>query len=233
MIILGMDTSSTVASIAISEDEKLVGEFSINSKNTHSQKLMIMIESLFDQLSLTIFDVDIFAISRGPGSFTGLRIGMTTAKSFAYALDKKIVGISSLEMMANSHRYFEGIVVPMMDARNERVFASAYIAERGGLKGLISEEAMEVSQLLSDLDRYQEQMIFIGDGASTYRKNILSKMGSRAIIAGMDVSTPKASSLCQMVFENSDRQYDDYFTVVPEYLRESQAQQQKKAKSDG
>lgn len=233
MIVLGMDTSSTVASVAISIDGKLAGEYSINSKNTHSQKLMTMVESLFDQLSVNIEEVDVFAISRGPGSFTGLRIGMTTAKSFAYALDKKIVGISSLEMMANSHRYFDGIVVPMMDARSERVFASAYIAQKGSLENILMEDAMELSELLDELDGYEQDMLFLGDGASVYADKITEALGDRAILAGMDLSTPRASSLCQMVTEKGHLEYGDVFSIAPEYLRESQAQQQKKAKQNG
>lgn len=232
MIVLGIDSSTTVATVAVATEEKVLGEYSIDDRNTHSQKLMVMVESLLDQLDMDIDDVDCFAISKGPGSFTGLRIGLATVKSFAYALDKKMVGLSSLLVIANNHKYFEGTVVPMMDARNKRVFTAVYRANDGELYEVVKEDAMELEALFSELESAEGRIMFAGDGSRAYRDEIETQFGERAIFSDGHLNTPRASSLCMLAFGKCEsEEFEDYFTMKPEYLRDSQAEQQRKSKS--
>ena len=231
MIVLGIDSSTTVATVALSSREKLLGEYSIDDKNTHSQKLMVMLESLLEQMDMDIADVDFFAVSKGPGSFTGLRIGVATAKSFAYALDKKIVGVSSLEVIAENHIHFSGIVVPMMDARNKRVFASAYIGDGRALEEALSEEAFGLLELFEKLEAIDGDILFAGDGSISYRTEIEERFGDRAVFAEKHLNTPRASALCGLAYKAYDRgNFESYFEMKPEYLRESQAEQQRKSR---
>lgn len=231
MIVLGLDSSTTVATVSVATEDKVLGEYSIDDKNTHSQKLMVMVENLLEGLNLDIADMDFFAVSKGPGSFTGLRIGLATAKSFAYALDKKLVGVSSLLVMANNHKYFEGLVVPMMDARNKRVFTAAFRAESGEFSEVVKEDAMELDSLFSLLDSTDGRIMFTGDGSRVYRGEIEERFGDRVIFSDSHLNTPRASSLCMIALEKySSGEFEDHFTMKPEYLRDSQAEQQRSAR---
>lgn len=228
MMILGIDSSTTVATVSIATEEKILGEYTIDDKNTHSQKLMPMIEELFEQLNLKTMDLDGIAVSKGPGSFTGLRIGIASAKALAYALDKKLIAVSSLEVMANNLKHFEGLVIPLMDARNSRVFAAVYSACNGRLEELMHEDAVELTELIQRLNGEVGKLIFLGDGSRVYREVLAAEFGERALFAPMHLNTPRAASLCELALAKYQAgEFEDYFTMKPEYLRESQAQRQK------
>lgn len=231
MILLGIDSSTTVATVALANRDRILGEYSIDDKNTHSQKLMVMVESLLEQTGVDIGDVDLFAVSKGPGSFTGLRIGVATVKSFAYALDKEIVGVSALGVIAENHRHFRGTVVPMMDARNKRVFTAAYSGDGRVLSELMREDAMGLEELFKVLDGLEGDILFAGDGCRVYRTEIEERFASRAIFSENHLNTPRGASLCTLAFEKYDAgELEDYFTMKPEYLRDSQAEQQRKSR---
>lgn len=220
MKILGIDSSTTVATVSVATEEKILGEYSIDDKNTHSQKLMVMVESLLEQLNLDIEDIDCFAVSKGPGSFTGLRIGIATAKSFAYALDRKLVGVSSLEVIADNYRHFEGTVVPMMDARNKRVFTAVYSGSGGELSETVKEDAMGLEELFEVLESSKGRIMFCGDGCVAYRGEIEERFGDRAAFAEANLNTPRASSLCLLGLEKYRAgEFEDYFEMKPEIGR--------------
>ena len=131
MRVLAIDTSSNVATVAVMEDELLLGEYILNHKKTHSQKIMTMIEQILSELELTVRDIDIFAAAIGPGSFTGLRIGVATVKALAHATGKPVVSVGTLEALAYNVPYAEHIIVPIMDARRDNVFTASYIWDEG------------------------------------------------------------------------------------------------------
>jgi len=124
--VLAIDTSSVVATVAIMDDEKLIGEYVLNHKQTHSQKIMPMIEELLASSELRIQDIDVFAVASGPGSFTGLRIGAATMKGLAHAMNKPIIGVSTLDGLAFNLPYCNYIISPIMDAKNEQVYNALY-----------------------------------------------------------------------------------------------------------
>ena len=147
MRVLAIDTSSNVATVAVMEDELLLGEYILNHKKTHSQKIMTMIEQILSELELTVRDIDIFAAAIGPGSFTGLRIGVATVKALAHATGKTVVSVGTLEALAYNVPYAEHIIVPIMDARRDNVLRQAIF----GTRALRKSESLRQSALMNVL----------------------------------------------------------------------------------
>ena len=137
MIVLSIDSSSKVATVALLNDDTLLGEYVINDKREHSVLLMPMIENLLKDCELTINDIDGFVVSKGPGSFTGLRIGMATIKGLSFGANKPYISLSSLDGLAYSLSYFNGIICPIMDALRENVYTALYKNEDGDRKSVV------------------------------------------------------------------------------------------------
>ena len=164
MKILSVDSSATVASVALSEGGRLLAEYTLNNKNTHSETLLPMIESLLSFFSMEIGDVDIFAVSTGPGSFTGVRIGTATVKGLAFASDKPCVGVSTLEAIAYNLRFHRGIVCPVMNARRSQVYTAIFRSDGEKLERLTEDLAISIAELDGMLAEYNEETVLAGDG---------------------------------------------------------------------
>lgn len=225
MNILGLDTSTMMATCAVINDDRLLGEYSLNRDMTHSEKLVPMIKEILDNLDMKVSDIDLFGLALGPGSFTGLRIGAATMKSFAHLFDKPIVGVSSLEALAYNLPYNE-IVVPMIDARRNRVYTAIYTWEDKMLKELVAPDVVPIEDLLKKLLEF-DTVVVNGDGILLHRDLIENTLGKRVSFATIGQNMCRASSICELAkikYENG--QADDYFTLAPDYLRESQAQRE-------
>lgn len=164
MKILSVDSSAVVASVALMEDGRLLAEYTLNNKNTHSETLLPMIESLLSFFSMEIADVDLFAVSNGPGSFTGVRIGTATVKGLAFASGKPCVGVSTLEAIAYNLRYHKGIVCPVMNARRSQVYTALFRSDGERLERLTEDLAIPIAELDTMLAEYSEQIALAGDG---------------------------------------------------------------------
>ena len=164
MKILSVDSSATVASVALSEGGRLLAEYTLNNKNTHSETLLPMIESLLSFFSMEISDVDLFAVSTGPGSFTGVRIGTATVKGLAFASDKPCVGVSTLEAIAYNLRFHKGIVCPVMNARRSQVYTAIFRSDGEKLERLTEDLAISIAELDGMLAEYNEETVLAGDG---------------------------------------------------------------------
>ena len=162
MIILAMDTSSANAAVAVMNDKKLIGEYIISNDRTHSQIIMPLLEDLLIKCGIKVADVNVFAVATGPGSFTGLRIGMASVKTLAQMCGKPVIGVSSLDSLAENCSLFSGLVCPIIDARRGEVYNALY---RGGDK-ICDERVINLEQLLADIR--DEQVIFCGDGVVSY-----------------------------------------------------------------
>jgi len=225
--ILAIDTSSIVATCAIMDDDKLVGEYILNQKRTHSQKIMPMIKELLDSCNLELDDIDLFAAAKGPGSFTGLRIGIATIKGLAHVNNKKVVGIPTIDALAFNVPYCEGIVVPMMDARRDRVYTGIYRWENNGLSIIKEQDVIEVDKLIDILNKQNEKIVVNGDGATAYKEKLLEGLNNKVIFAPKSCNMARASSLCELAFFKAEKgELESYLTLVPEYLRKSQAERQ-------
>lgn len=229
MNVLGLDTSTMMATCAVINEERLLGEYSLNQDMSHSEKLVPMIKEILDGLSMKVSDIDLYGVALGPGSFTGLRIGAATMKSFAHLFDKPIVGVSTLEALAYNLPYNE-IVVPMIDARRNRVYTGIYTWEDGVLKELMAPDVVPIDELLSKLMDF-DQVVVNGNGTILHRQLIEDSLENRVSFATLGQNMCRATSICELARIKYDRgQVDDYFTLAPEYLRESQAQRELREK---
>ena len=174
MLILAFETSAKAASVALTEGGKLLGEVYQNTGLTHSQTLMVMAEDVLRQCGKTASDVRAVAVAAGPGSFTGVRIGVAAAKGFAWGAEIPCYGISTLEAMAESLGVFEGFVCPCMDARRSQVYNALFLAEGGKLTRIAEDRAIALADLKEELINLQKPIFLVGDGANLCY-NTLSK----------------------------------------------------------
>ena len=231
MNILGLDTSTMMTTCAVINEDKLLGEYSLNQDMTHSEKLVPMIKEVLDNLNMKVRDIDLYGVACGPGSFTGLRIGVATIKSFAHLFDKPIVGVSTLEALAYNLPYNE-VVVPMIDARRNRVYTGIYTWEDGTIKELMAPDVLPIDELMAKLMDFDE-VVFNGNGTFLYRDTLKSTLGNRVRLATIGQNMCRATSICELAKIKYDKgEVDNYFTLAPEYLRESQAQRELKEKQN-
>lgn len=227
MKIFAIDTSSIVATCAVMDDEKLIGEYTINHKRTHSQKLMPMIKELMESCELKIDDIDVFAASVGPGSFTGLRIGIATIKALAHTVNKPVVGVPTIDALAYNIPYFDGLIVPIMDARRKRVYTGIYHWERDKFVIDKNQDVLEIDKLIDILKKRKEYIILSGDAVHIYRDKIIEVLGQKAIFAPRHLNMPRSSSVAELAMEKYRQgEYQSFYDLVPEYLRKSQAERE-------
>ena len=216
MKILGIDTSSSSLSVAVMDDDLLKGEFTLNHNLTHSEQMMPLLDSLLSHLELKMSDIDLIGVSVGPGSFTGIRIGVAAANAMAMALDIPVVGISSLEAMAYTAGETAYTIVSTFDAQRDRFYFNAYRFENSELKALEAEDVLEKEDLIKKLESY-DKVLLLGDAVFINEELPLNvKKAKRA------VRYVRASSVCELA-------HRDYLLgktgfAVPVYLRKSQAE---------
>lgn len=165
MKILALESSATACSVALCEDERLIAQTFQNSGLTHSCTLMPMAESMLAQCGHRLSEVDVIAVAAGPGSFTGLRIGVSTAKGLAWAGDKPCAPCSTLESMAWQLAHMDGIVIAAMDARRNQVYNAVFRARNGRLERLSPDRAISLAELEEEIKKLEEVKILVGDGA--------------------------------------------------------------------
>ena len=166
MLILAFETSAKAASVALTENGKLLGEGYQNTGLTHSQTLMVMAEDVLKQCGKTAVDVNAVAVAEGPGSFTGVRIGVAAAKGFAWGKEIPCYGVSTLEAMAESLGAFDGYVCPCMDARRSQVYNALFLAENGKLTRISEDRAIALADLKEELKKMDKPVFLVGDGAN-------------------------------------------------------------------
>lgn len=165
MLILAFETSAKAASVALTENGKLLGESYQNTGLTHSQTLMVMAEDVLKQCGKTAQDVEAVAVAAGPGSFTGVRIGVAAAKGFAWGAQLPCYGVSTLEAMAESLNVYNGYVCPCMDARRSQVYNALFRAEGGRLIRVTEDRAIALADLKTELEKLDNPIFLVGDGA--------------------------------------------------------------------
>lgn len=166
MLILAFETSAKAASVALTDGGKLLGECYQNTGMTHSQTLMVMAEDLLKQCGKTAQDVTAVAVAEGPGSFTGVRIGVAAAKGFAWGREIPCYGISTLEAMAESLGAWEGIVCPVMDARRAQVYNALFRAKNGVLERITPDRAIALADLMEEIKNSEMPVFLVGDGSN-------------------------------------------------------------------
>lgn len=230
MIILGMDTSSVNATVAVMNDSKLVAEYLISNDRTHSVIIMPLLEDMLKKCGMSLNDVDVFAVVTGPGSFTGLRIGIATIKTLAQACNKPVIGINSLESLSNNFSMQrDTLICPIIDARHEEVYNAVF--ENGIC--VAQPRVISMDELLSELDVMDKDVVFCGDGVLNYSEKITSKSNCKWSIAPQNLSMQKASSLCLAAYERAIAgDFDNLYTLLPLYLRRSQAEREQERRAN-
>lgn len=225
MKLLAVESTSMAAGVALIQEDKLIGEIRTNHRKTHSEQLLPMIDQLLTLCESPLSEIDVLAVSLGPGSFTGIRIGVATVKGLAQALNKPVVGVNSLEGLAWQANPFQGQVVPLVDAQRKLVYTARYHFDASGATTLRQPDVLHIQELLSELRLLKEEVFFLGDGLSLHREIIAETLGSRARFALPLQEMPAASSLAQCAMEKAlagegvppDK-------IQPIYLRTSQAE---------
>ena len=172
MKILAIDASGIVASVAIASEDEMIAEYTIKNKKTHSQTLLPMIDKVLKFTETDIKDIDYIAVTEGPGSFTGLRIGAATAKGLAQACNIPIVSVSTLEALAYNVFETDKLICSIMDARRDNVFGAIYVRENDGLEVIKEQAALPIEEMINELNRIGKNVIFVGDGISVQKDYI-------------------------------------------------------------
>lgn len=228
MKILALDSSGLVASVAVLENDTLLAEYTINYKKTHSQTLLPMLEIVGQMIELDLNSIDAIAVAAGPGSFTGLRIGAATAKGLGLALEKPLVGVPTTEALAYNLYGTKALICPIMDARRNQVYTGIYQFEKGAMKTITEQMAVDILQLLALLNDKGQEVIFLGDGVSVYGQAIKETCLVPYTFAPAHLNKQRAASvgaLAMIYYANGKIQ-----TAAghqPEYLRVSQAERER------
>lgn len=235
MKILALDSSGLVASVAVVEDEKLLAEYTVNYKKTHSQTLLPMLDEIVKLLELDMDTIDAIAVAGGPGSFTGLRIGAATAKGLGLALKKPLVHVPTVDAMAYNMWGAEGLICPIMDAKRSQVYTGLYHT-RDGLEVVMEQQPMDMMELAGLLNKKGERVIFLGDGVPVYKDIIREMVTVPYAFAPAQMNRQRAASVaalgmnalldargCQGVRVVTAAQF------TPDYLRKPQAERQREA----
>lgn len=227
MRILGIDTSAVVSACAvcdIGENPKVIASGSLNTKLTHSQTLVPFLEGIIKNAGLELSDIDAFAVSAGPGSFTGLRIGVSVVKGMASALDKPVRSVSTLSAIAYNFTVTDAIICSVMDARCNQVYNALFRIQNGIVMRLCDDRAIFIEDLKKDLKKYNERIILAGDGADL----VYSKINDGLIeLAPPSLKYQTGTGVCFASEHCSDISAD---TLMPVYLRLPQAERERLAK---
>jgi len=227
-LILAIDSSSLVASVAIVSEETIIAEYTVNLKKTHSQTLLPMIDEIFRMTGVNKKDLKAIAITGGPGSFTGLRIGAATAKGLALALGIGIINVPTINAMAYNYNHCNKLICPIMDARRNQVYTGVFRCENDTLETVMKQCAMSIDDLTDYLNERNEEVIFIGDGIPAFKQIIDEKLTAGHFYARQQLSRQRATTIGAIawdMYRAGEIENADLF--APDYLRLSQAERER------
>ncbi|GEL76653.1 tRNA (adenosine(37)-N6)-threonylcarbamoyltransferase complex dimerization subunit type 1 TsaB [Tenuibacillus multivorans] len=221
MNVLGIDTSNQPMSVAIYQDNQLVSELTVNIKRNHSIQLMPAVQQVMEQAGLKPKDLNEVVVAEGPGSFTGIRIGMTTAKTLAWTLNIPIKTVSSLKTLAGQLMYHKGYICPFFDARRGNVYTGLYFANHGQIKTIEADCNIDMEIWLKQLINLEEPILFTSPNGHNFNELIESILGENAILVNHSLNLPRAGILVQL---GQDVSSADIHNVNPNYQRMTQAE---------
>ena len=219
MKILSIDTSSPICAVAILEDTKLIKEISINNGLTHSEKLMPIISEIFSQTNLTLSDIDLIVCDKGPGSFTGIRIGIATAKAFSDSLNIKATGISSLEALCYNVKT-NGYICSLINAKNDNAYFSVFKNDNGNYNLIFDFSVDNIFNILNKLKDLNSPITFVGDGAVEFENEILNILPDSSFTNNNDLSAFNLGLAGFYYLKNNNE-----CNLSPLYLRKPKAEQ--------
>ncbi|MEG6520488.1 tRNA (adenosine(37)-N6)-threonylcarbamoyltransferase complex dimerization subunit type 1 TsaB [Desulfotomaculum sp. 1211_IL3151] len=198
MFVLGIEAATPVAGVAVVEDGRILAERLVNNRRTHSVNLLPMIKAVIEEAGITPKEINGVAVSAGPGSFTGLRIGMTTAKTLAWIWQIPVIGVSTLEALALPLVARDQILCPILNARKNEVYANIFKGRVGRPENLSGPLAIRISELVQRLDKWPGKITFIGDAVPVYQEEIQTLMGDRAAFGPQASQLPRGAAVAEL-----------------------------------
>ena len=231
MKVLALDSSGLVASVALAEDDNLIGEYTVNYKKTHSQTLLPMLDAVVSMVELDLATVDAIAVAKGPGSFTGLRIGSATAKGLGLALGKPLVEVPTVDALAYNLWGANTLVCPLMDARRGQTYTGIYAFEGGEMRTLEAQCAVDIAQITEKLNARGRAVTFLGDGVAVFREYLEVHLRVPFLFAPAHLNKQRAGAVAALACEYLKKGIIvDAREHRPEYLRLSQAERERQEK---
>lgn len=228
MKILAIESSGLVAGVAVTENHNLLGEYTMNYKKTHSQTLLPMLQALAEMIELDMNTIDAIAVSKGPGSFTGLRIGSATAKGLGLALNKPIIPVPTIDALAYNLWGTDKQICPLMDARRQQTYTGLYTFEEGQLCTLIPQCAVDIGEIVERINETAKPVIFLGDGVGVFEEYIKANLTVPYEFAPATCNRQRAASVAVLGEILYDRGIVETAAEhKPDYLRLSQAEREK------
>ena len=225
MKILALDTSGTNLSVCVLEDEKVIAEFNLCAGMTHSETLLPAIDEMLSKSKIEIDSIDVLACGIGPGSFTGLRIGIATVKGFALSLEKKVIGIPTLLGLAYNVPYFDGIICSLIDAKNNNIYAGMYEYKNDELVQHGEYFTESIGNLIKVLKAENQKVMFVGDGVFDYQEKLENELHEKAHFAPFTLNRELSTSIAHAAFHRVQKNdFDDANALNPMYLKKSQAE---------
>lgn len=236
MKILALESSGLVASVAFWADGSIMGEFTTNFKKTHSQTLLPMLDCLVKTLGITLDSCDAIAVSAGPGSFTGLRIGSATAKGIGLALNLPIIEVPTVDAIAYNLYGTDRIICPLMDAKRQQVYTGLYTFEQGEMTVIAAQKAVSIEDILLEINALGRPVIFTGDGVPVYLGVIEQQCKVPYCLAPAHLAAQRAGALASLAasYMNDPHKQERIVSArdhQPDYLRLSQAERELAAKN--
>ena len=230
MILLCLDTSGPVAGAALMEDGAVRYEAMVIHARTHSESILPMVEEAYRRTGLEIENTDYFAVTVGPGSFTGVRIGVSTVKGLAHAAGRPCIGVDALESLAAGAQPFEGLICPIQDARAGQVYGAAFRGKT--MERVLPDAPVKLEDYLKEVSECGMDMLFLGDGMPVHREKIAALLGPRAHFAPPPLAYLRPAAAAALAWEKRG-QAVDYRELKPLYLRPPQAERQKNLRERG
>lgn len=227
MKILGIDSSSLVATVAIVDDDIMTAEYTINHKKTHSQTLLPMIDEIVKMTEADLQAIDAIAISGGPGSFTGIRIGSATAKGLGLALNKPLIHVPTLDAMAYNLYGTDKIICPIMDARRNQTYTGIYQFEDENFQIIMEQSAIGIDELIKKINSLGKKVIFVGDGIPVFKNYLDEQLNVEHFYAPAHMNRQRAGAVAVLGMKYlSEGKVEDAKDHEPNYLRKSQAERE-------
>ncbi|MGN0203999.1 MAG: tRNA (adenosine(37)-N6)-threonylcarbamoyltransferase complex dimerization subunit type 1 TsaB [Coprococcus sp.] len=231
MKILALESSGLVASVAVVTEDRLIGEYTTNFKKTHSQTLLPMMDTLLKMTGISVTEVNAIAVSGGPGSFTGLRIGSATAKGLGLALNKPIISVPTVDAIAYNLFGTDALVCPLMDARRNQTYTGLYTFEGDQMICLVHQKAVMIDEIISEINDLGRRVIFLGDGVPVFRQALEEGIQVPHTYAPIHLNQQRAGALGALAVQYyKEGRCETPAEHQPDYLRLSQAERELAAK---
>lgn len=224
MKVLAIDTTTMFGSVALCDGPELAAEMQQGVEVTHSERLIATIDQLLTISGWMRSDIEGIAVAIGPGSFTGLRIGLATAKGLALGLKVPVAGVSSLLTLACNGMMSDAAVVPVIDARRAQVYAAAYRFENGEQRCILNESVFDPAPFCKRIGSIKGDLVLVGDGVVTYEKLFRKELKGKAMMRPDELKFPRGFHLAQIAMKKLERGGNDITKLVPNYLRHSDAE---------